>query len=78
MRTASDAGITHFDTAEGYMRGRSEETVGRALVGLRNQVTVTTKVTAASDDRADKLMRRLEESLRRLRTDRVDFISIMP
>ncbi|HZO09404.1 MAG TPA: aldo/keto reductase, partial [Myxococcota bacterium] len=69
---ALDRGITHFDTAEGYTGGEAERTLGRALRGRRNDVTITSKVVAAADDPAPKLMRELEESLRRLQTDRID------
>ena len=70
---ALDRGVTHFDTAEGYADGRAEVALGHALAGRREQVTITTKIVAAADARADALMKRLEESLRRLRTDHVDF-----
>jgi aryl-alcohol dehydrogenase-like predicted oxidoreductase len=40
---ALDLGITHFDTARLYSDGLSESTLGHALVGLRHQVTITTK-----------------------------------
>lgn len=72
VRFALDRGITHFDTAEGYTDGRAEEVLGRAFAGDRNRVTITTKVVASSNATADELMNRLEESLRRLRTDHVD------
>jgi aryl-alcohol dehydrogenase-like predicted oxidoreductase len=41
---ALDAGITFFDTAEGYGNGLSEVYIGNALKGRRNQVTLATKV----------------------------------
>lgn len=72
VRHALDRGVTHFDTAESYTEGRAEETLGRALEGVRDRVTLTTKVVARADARADELMRGLEQSLRRLRTDHVD------
>lgn len=74
VRYALDRGITHFDTAEGYKRGRSEETLGRALGAQRDAVTLTTKFSARADETREQLMGRLEGSLRRLRTDRVDFV----
>ena len=40
---AIDHGINYFDTAEGYCHGGSEEVLGRALAGRRDQVYVPTK-----------------------------------
>jgi aryl-alcohol dehydrogenase-like predicted oxidoreductase len=72
VRHALDRGIDYFDTAEGYTRGASEETLGRALRGVREKVTLATKVAAKTSDSADDLMRALEGSLRRLQTDRIE------
>jgi predicted aldo/keto reductase-like oxidoreductase len=72
VRHALDRGITHFDTAEGYTDGRSEETLGKALAGARDRVTLATKVQASASARRAQLMTSLEGSLRRLRTDYVD------
>ena len=41
---AIDGGITYFDTAYGYHNEESEVFVGEALKGLRNRVTLTTKL----------------------------------
>ncbi len=72
VQHALERGISYFDTAEGYRGGRSEETLGRALEGRRDEVVITTKTGAGRrDDRAD-LFEALEGSLRRLRTDHVD------
>ena len=70
---ALDRGITHFDTAESYAGGESETTLGRALRGRRDRVTLTSKVEAEAPESARSLMERLEASLRRLQTDRIDF-----
>lgn len=43
VRTAMDAGITMFDTAEVYGPYTNEELVGEALVGKRNHVQIATK-----------------------------------
>jgi predicted aldo/keto reductase-like oxidoreductase len=72
VRHALARGITYFDTAESYTGGAAEETLGRALAGVREQVVLTSKVSAEADDTRDELMRALEGSLRRLRTDRID------
>lgn len=69
---ALDRGITHFDTAESYTHGRSEEVLGRALRGRRDRVTLTSKFWAEPHHSADHQMAVLEQSLRRLETDYVD------
>jgi len=69
---ALDRGITYFDTAEDYTRGASEETLGRALEGRRDEVVLTSKTGARADARRADLFDALEGSLRRLRTDRID------
>lgn len=72
VRHALDRGITYFDTAGSYTGGASEATLGRALEGVRDRVTLATKVGAAADATRDDMMRALEASLRRLRTDHVE------
>ena len=72
VRHALDRGIDYFDTAEGYTDGASEETLGRALRGVREKVTLASKVSADADARVEDLLRALEGSLRRLQTDRID------
>ena len=44
LRYAVDRGITYFDTGDVYGHGRSEELVGEALGGMREEVTVATKL----------------------------------
>jgi myo-inositol catabolism protein IolS len=78
---ALDLGVTLFDTADVYGRGRSEELLGRALRGRRDDVVISTKV-GLWDSHMDvspniysdpKLIyERCDESLRRLGTDHVD------
>lgn len=65
-------GITYFDTAESYTDGQSETTLGRALAGRRNDVILATKTHCEPETTRAELMRNLEASLRRLRTDRVE------
>jgi predicted aldo/keto reductase-like oxidoreductase len=72
VRHALDRGVSHFDTAESYSDGQSEETLGRVLGGVRDRVVIASKVEAGAGDGRDRLMRALEGSLRRLRTDRID------
>jgi predicted aldo/keto reductase-like oxidoreductase len=73
VRHALDRGITHFDTAKGYARGRSEQTLGLALAGVRDKVTLATKLQAPASAKRAALMAELEQCLVRLRTDYVDF-----
>lgn len=69
---ALDRGINYFDTAESYTGGSSETTIGNALRGNREKVYLTSKVYVSGGETRDSLMRSLEGSLRRLRTDHVD------
>jgi aryl-alcohol dehydrogenase-like predicted oxidoreductase len=79
VHAALDAGITHFDTAEMYGGGRSEEFLGRALGGRRDDVVVATKFSPRHADEAyepgvlrKRIMEACDTSLRRLGTDRID------
>jgi aryl-alcohol dehydrogenase-like predicted oxidoreductase len=79
VKSALDAGITHFDTAEMYGGGKSEEAVGAVLGGARDEVVIASKFLPRGKDDAwapGKLRQRIldgvETSLRRLRTDRID------
>jgi len=68
---AIDHGINFFDNAWEYHKGLSEERVGTALKGKRDQVVVMTKV-CTHGRKKDVAMRMLEESLTRLQTDHLD------
>jgi aryl-alcohol dehydrogenase-like predicted oxidoreductase len=78
VRRASELGVTLIDTADRY--GISEEVVGRAIEGRRDEFVVATKfgiVTgpngqAAMNGRPEYVRERIERSLRRLATDHVD------
>ena len=72
VRYAFERGIDYFDSAESYTDGRAEETLGRALSGVRNRVALTSKVSAGPNAKRAELMQTLEGSLKRLRTDHVD------
>jgi predicted aldo/keto reductase-like oxidoreductase len=72
VRHALDRGITYFDSAEGYTRGASEETLGEALAGRRDEVLLTSKTKCGVGTRRADLFEALEGSLGRLRTDHVD------
>jgi len=69
---ALERGINYFDTAEGYGDGQSETTLGAALGKRRDDVVLVSKTMAPADASRQELMQRLEASLRRLQTDRVE------
>lgn len=80
---AVDLGINFFDTADVYSNGRSEQMVGKALAGRRNQVVLATKVGLPTGDGPDDrglgrkhVVRNLKRSLANLKTDRVDLYQI--
>ena len=79
---ALDAGITLLDTADIYGSTRSEEFLGRILEGRRDRVVLATKfgmrADAARPGGADPayIRRAVEESLQRLRTDRIDLYQL--
>jgi len=68
---AIDSGVTFFDNCWEYHDGLSEERLGTALQGKRDQVILMTKV-CTHGRKKDIAMQMLEESLRRLRTDHLD------
>jgi uncharacterized protein len=72
VRHAFDRGVNYFDTAESYRWGAAEEAIGEALQGKRDQVVLSSKTKAGASDTRGEMMKALEGSLRRLRTDRVD------
>jgi predicted aldo/keto reductase-like oxidoreductase len=72
VRHALDQGINYFDTADSYRGGDSETTIGEALRGRRDRVHLTSKTYTSPTERRDAMMRALEGSLQRLRTDYVD------
>jgi aryl-alcohol dehydrogenase-like predicted oxidoreductase len=81
VRAALDAGIFFFDTADIYGGTRSEEFLGRALGAQRDQVVIATKFGMRVDDarrgaHPDYIRRAVEDSLRRLGTDRIDLYQL--
>jgi uncharacterized protein len=72
---ALDHGVTFFDNAWEYHDGLSEERVGKALRGKRDQAFLMTKVCTHGRDK-DLAMKMLEQSLRRLQTDHLDLWQI--
>ncbi|WDF80479.1 aldo/keto reductase [Mucilaginibacter sp. KACC 22773] len=74
-----DAGVNFFDTANIYSKGLSEEILGKALEGLRNEVLISTKATLPMGDGVNDygssrlhLIKQAEDSLKRLQTDHID------
>ena len=71
LRAGLDLGMTHIDTAEMYGNGRCEELVGQAIAGRRDEVFLASKVLP-SNASYEGTLRACQQSLRRLKTDRVD------
>src|ERR1700684_3059555 len=84
IHRALDAGINFIDTADVYSQGESEEIVGKALAGgRRDNVVLATKVHGTMGDDPNEfgnsrrwIVREVENSLRRLRTDWIDLYQI--
>ena len=79
VRTCLDAGVTHFDTANAYTGGASEELLGKLLRPHRDEVVLATKCGNPHGDperyrglSPGAINAALEDSLRRLGTDHVD------
>jgi len=80
---AFDAGINFIDTADAYGPGTSEEVMGELLHGVRDQLVIATKFWVKMYDRPGgrgcsryHIMSAVEDSLRRLRTDRIDLYQL--
>ncbi|MBI3648963.1 MAG: aldo/keto reductase [Actinobacteria bacterium] len=80
---ALDGGINFIDTADVYSSGQSEEIVGKALKGKRDDVVLATKVYGemgpGPNERGNSrvwIAREVENSLRRLGTDHIDLYQI--
>ena len=83
IHRALDSGINFIDTADVYARGESEEIVGKALEGRREQVVLATKVHGTMGDDPNQrgnsrrwIVAECEASLRRLKTDWIDLYQI--
>jgi len=72
MQQAFDMGINYVDTAPLYCEKLSENAVGKALKGYRDKVYLSTK-NPIEDNDGDHWMARLENSLKKLDTDYIDF-----
>ena len=81
FRRCRDAGINFFDCANMYSAGRAEEILGKLITGQRNEIVITSKayfpmgkdVNARGASRYH-LFNSVNESLRRLNTDRIDVL----
>jgi aryl-alcohol dehydrogenase-like predicted oxidoreductase len=84
VRHALDRGITLIDTAPAYGNGHAEEIVGRALGTRRDEAVIATKGGQVWDEAGhlkadatpDSLVKQVDDSLRRLRTDRIDIYQL--
>ncbi len=78
LRYAYECGVNHFDTAESYLRMKGEAYVGQALKEVRSKVIITTKHGYDFRQKIEKeaVIKRMEESLKRLQSDYVDIAMI--
>jgi aryl-alcohol dehydrogenase-like predicted oxidoreductase len=82
IRHAVERGVTFFDTAQVYGPFDNEELVGEALEPVRDQVVIATKFgfelstgrSRGTDSRPETIRSSVDDSLRRLRTDRIDLL----
>ena len=76
VHKAMDLGCNFFDTAPNYGLGKSEELLGKAFKGKRDQVVISSKCGHHPNDEQnfepEKLILSVEDSLRRLKTDHLD------
>jgi len=78
LRYAYECGVNYFDTAEGYLRTKSESFIGQTLKDVRDKVVITTKHGYDFSQKIEKtkIIERVEASLKRLQTDHVDVAMI--
>jgi aryl-alcohol dehydrogenase-like predicted oxidoreductase len=83
IHKALDFGINFIDTADAYNQGESEEIVGKALKGRRDDIVLATKAFLPMGDDPNRrgssrrwLTRAVEDSLRRLQTDYIDLYQV--
>jgi aryl-alcohol dehydrogenase-like predicted oxidoreductase len=79
IEVCQEAGVNLLDTADVYSHGRSEEVLGKAIEGKRQELLISTKATFRTGEGANDLgssrhhlIRSCEASLRRLGTDYID------
>ncbi len=83
IHASLDAGVNTLDTANAYGEGRSEEYIGRALKGRREDAVIATKVHGRMGEGPNReglsrkaIMHEVEQSLRRLQTDYIDLYQL--
>ncbi|MDH5705284.1 MAG: aldo/keto reductase [Candidatus Aminicenantes bacterium] len=76
LRYAYDLGVTYFDTAESYIRQKSESMIGQALKDVRDKIAITTKHGLNPKVKKEEIIQRVEASLKRLQSDYVDVAMI--
>ncbi len=83
IRRALDAGVNFVDTADVYSAGESEQIVGKAIAGRRDDIVLATKVHFPMGDEPNRrgnsrrwIIAAVEDSLRRLGTDWIDVYQI--
>ncbi len=78
LRYAYECGVNYFDTAESYLRTKSESFIGQALKEVRDKVIITTKHVFREKEQIKKtaIIKRIEASLKRLQTDYIDIALI--
>lgn len=85
LREAVDLGVNYFDTADLYDHGKNELLVGKALKPIRQKVIIATKVgnewlpdgsAWRWNPSGEYILKSVEESLRRLQTDRIDLYQL--
>ena len=76
---AVEHGINFFDTSDVYGQGQSEDLLGVALQGKRDQIYLSTKFNLrdlAGQTPRERIFARCEEALRKLKTDRIDLFQV--
>lgn len=83
VRFAIDHGVNFIDTADVYSQGESEEFVGNAIKGMRDELVIATKCRLPMSDNFNRsgatrvnIMRGIESSLKRLKTDHIDLYQL--
>ena len=83
VKFALDHGINYIDTADVYSLGESEKLLGNALEGIRDEIVLSTKFRLPMDDNLNhsgatrvNIMRGVEQSLQRLKTDYIDLYQV--
>jgi aryl-alcohol dehydrogenase-like predicted oxidoreductase len=83
IHAAIDAGINFIDTADVYSAGESEEILGKAIAGRRDDLVIATKFHGSMGDDPNRagnsrrwIIRACEDSLRRLGTDYIDLYQV--